>query len=177
MLSKKGVKVRILTNSLASSDVFAVHSGYAMYREKLLRSGVELYELDEQFAKEAGERFTWLPGLSKGSLHGKFAVFDKKAMFVGSMNLDQRSLHINNEIGILFLNSRIAGGIAEAFDQKIKNVSFQLELYTGENGTESIRWFRKRGDEEIFYYSEPYVGFWEILGMWVITLFPMESLL
>jgi putative cardiolipin synthase len=177
MLSKKGVKVPILTNSLASSDVFAVHSGYARYREKLLRAGVELYELDEEFTKEEGKRFTWLPGLSKGSLHGKFMVFDKKAMFVGSMNLDQRSLHINNEIGILFLNSRIAGSIAEAFDQKIKNVSFQLELYTGENGMESIRWRRKRGGEENFYYSEPYVGFWEILGMWVITLLPVESLL
>ncbi len=176
-LSEKGVKVRILTNSLASTDVAAVQAGYARYREKLLRAGVELHELDEEIRIEAGKKHTWLPGLSKGSLHGKFMILDRKAMFVGSMNLDQRSMNINNEIGILFLNPMIAGGMAQAFDRKIDKVSFQLELYTGENGVESIRWRSTRGDEVIVYDSEPYVGFWKILEMWLIALLPVESLL
>jgi putative cardiolipin synthase len=177
MLSQRGVKVRILTNSLASNDVIAVHAGYTKYRKKLLRAGVELYELDEAITKKAGEKFTWLPGLSKSSLHAKTMALDRKAMFVGSMNLDQRSLHINNEIGILFLNPAIANRSAQAFDQKIEKIAFRLELHTTEDGSESIRWHLKKDDGEIVYDSEPYAGFWTKLGVGFIRLLPVESLL
>jgi putative cardiolipin synthase len=172
-LSNKGVKVHILTNSLASNDVAAVHAGYAKYRKQLLNARVALYELDEQVKKEFGKLFTWLPGLSKSSLHAKTMVIDRKAMFVGSMNLDQRSLHINNEIGILFHNPEVAGKSAEAFDQNIMNVAFRLEL----DDDESIRWHLKQDDGEIIYDKEPYVGFWKKFGVWFIGMLPVESLL
>ncbi len=145
-LSDKGVKVRILTNSLASNDVAAVHAGYAKYRKQLLKAGVALYELDEEVKKSVKKKFTWLPGLSKSSLHAKTMVIDGRAMFVGSMNLDQRSLHINNEIGILFLNPEIAGQSAESFDRHITNVAFRLKLHDDE----SIRWYLKKATERSF---------------------------
>ena len=176
-LSEKGVKVRILTNSLASNDVAAVHAGYAKYRKQLLKAGVVLYELDEEVKKSVKKKFTWLPGLSKSSLHAKTMVLDKKAMFVGSMNLDQRSLHINNEIGILFLNPEIAGQSAEAFDLNIEKVAFRLELHTSKNGNESIRWHLRKDDGEVVYDSEPYVGFWKKFGVGLIRVLPVESLL
>jgi putative cardiolipin synthase len=176
-LSDKGVKVRILTNSLASNDVAAVHAGYAKYRKQLLKAGVMLYELDEEVKKSVKKKFTWLPGLSKSSLHAKTMVLDKKAMFVGSMNLDQRSLHINNEIGILFLNPEIAGQSAEAFDRNIEKVAFRLELHTAKNGSESISWHLKKDDGEVVYDSQPYVGFWKKVGVGLIRLLPIESLL
>lgn len=171
-LSDKGVKVRILTNSLASNDVAAVHAGYAKYRKQLLKAGVVLYELDEEVKKAVKKKFIWLPGLSKSSLHAKTMVIDRKAMFVGSMNLDPRSLNINNEIGILFLNPEIAGSSAEAFDRHIASVAFRLELDDG-----SIHWHIKHDDEEIIYDKEPYVSFWKKLGVWFIGLLPVESLL
>ncbi len=173
-LSEKGVKVRILTNSLASNDVFAVHAGYSKYRKQLLKAGVMLYELDEEVKKTAQRKFTWLPGLSKSSLHAKTMVLDKKAMFVGSMNLDQRSLHINNEIGILFLNPETAGQSARDFDRNIEKVAFRLEL---DNDKESIRWHLKKEDGETVYDSEPYASFWKKFGVWVVRLLPVESLL
>ncbi len=176
-LSAKGLKVRILTNSLASNDVSAVHAGYARYRKQLLRAGVVLYELDEQVKKEVKKKFTWLPGLSKSSLHAKTMVLDRKAMFVGSMNLDQRSLNINNEIGILFLNQEIAGQSAKAFDQNIEKVAFRLKLHTAKNGSESIRWHLKKDNGEVVYDAEPYVGFWKKFGVGLIRLLPVESLL
>lgn len=176
-LSRKGVKVRILTNSLASNDVSAVHAGYARYRKKLIRSGVTLYELDEAIKKEVKKKFFWLPGLSKSSLHAKTMVIDRKTMFVGSMNLDQRSLNINNEIGVLFFNPEIAGQSADAFDRNIEKVAFRLELQKSSNGAESIRWHIKRGDDEIVYNSEPYATFWKKLGVGLIRLLPVESLL
>jgi putative cardiolipin synthase len=177
MLSQRGVKVRVLTNSLASNDVIAVHAGYSKYRRKLLKAGVELYELDEQITKKAEEKFTWLPGVSKSSLHAKTMVFDKKAMFVGSMNLDARSLHINTEIGILFLNPEIAGKSASTFDQKIDQIAFRLTLHTNENGSEYIRWHLKKDDTDIVFHSEPYAGFWKKLEVGFIRLLPVESLL
>ncbi len=76
VLSQKGVRVRVLTNSLASNDVAAVHAGYMRHRKQLLRCGVELYELNEQIKRQQGERFTWLPGLSKSSLHAKTMAID-----------------------------------------------------------------------------------------------------
>mgnify|MGYP003835781347 CR=1 FL=1 len=176
-LSRKGVRVRILTNSLSSNDVSAVHAGYARYRKKLLRAGVTLYELDEAIRKEVKKKFFWLPGLSKSSLHAKTMVIDRKTMFVGSMNLDQRSLNINNEIGILFRNPEIAGQSADAFDRNIDKVAFRLELHKDSSGAESIRWHVKRGDDEIVYNSEPYASLWKKLGVGLIRLLPVESLL
>ena len=176
-LSEKGVKVRILTNSLASNDVAAVHAGYAKYRKQLLKAGVVLYELDEAVKKDFLKKFTWLPRLSKSSLHAKTVVIDRKAMFVGSMNLDQRSLHINNEIGILFQNPEIAGKSAEEFDRNIEKVAFRLALVNGDGGDESIHWHLKRPDGEIVYDSEPYAGFWKKFSVGLIGLLPVESLL
>jgi len=176
-LRQNGVTVRILTNSLASNDVTAVHAGYARYRKKLLRAGVELYELNEDIKRKPGNTHAWVPGLSKSSLHAKTMVLDKKAMFVGSMNLDQRSLNINNEIGILFFNPEIAGEKAQFFNENIEQVAFQLALSTDSAGSESIQWHLKEGDTEIVYGSEPHVGFWKKLKAGLIRLLPVESLL
>ena len=104
-------------------------------------------------------------------------VLDKQTMFVGSMNLDQMSLRINNEIGILFKNPQIAGQSAQAFDTHIETVAFRLQLHTDEAGNESIRWHLNKDGREIVLDKEPYVGFWKKLGVWFIGLLPMEYLL
>ena len=175
-LSEGGTKVSILTNSLASNDVTAVHAGYARYRKKLLKCGVALYELNEDIRKKPGNTHAWVPGLSKSSLHAKTMALDKKAMFVGSMNLDQRSLNINNEIGILFFNQEIAGKRAQFFHENIETVAFRLTLHT-DNGSETIQWHLKEDDKEIVYDAEPHVGFWKKLKVGIIRLLPVESLL
>ncbi len=176
-LSQKGVTVRILTNSLMSNDVAAVHAGYSRYRKQLLGAGVILYELDEQIKNQIGKKYTWLPGLGKSSLHAKTMVIDRKAMFVGSMNLDQRSLYINNEIGILFYNEEIAAGSAQAFDRGIDQAAFCLSLQKGGNGAESIQWRINKNGKDIVYDSDPYAGFWKKLSVGLIRLLPVESLL
>ena len=117
-LAEQGVRVRVLTNSLVSNDVAAVHTGYIRHRKELLRCGVKLYELNEQLKKIEAERFTWLPGLSKSSLHAKTMAMDKSTMFVGSFNFDQRSLNINTEIGIVFKNPEIAAHSSDHFDKQ-----------------------------------------------------------
>jgi putative cardiolipin synthase len=172
-LSEKGVRIRILTNSLASNDVSAVHAGYSRYRKQLLRAGIELYELDEEIKKDVLKRLSWLPGLSKSSLHAKTMVLDRKSMFVGSMNLDQRSLNINNEIGILFFNKEMADKSARTFIENIEKVAFRVTL----DSSGSLQWKVNRNGKEIVFKDEPYAGFWTNLSVWLVRLLPVESLL
>ncbi|MBW1751015.1 MAG: phospholipase D family protein [Deltaproteobacteria bacterium] len=176
-LSKQGVRVRILTNSLVSNDVAAVHTGYIRHRKQLLRCGVELYELNEEIKKEEGKRFTWLPGLSKSSLHAKTMAMDKKVMFVGSFNFDQRSLNINTEIGILFHDTEIAGNASRHFDEHIDKVAFRVELVSDKNGSESLRWTGIENGNKIVFKHEPYAGFWKRLSVNLMRVLPVDSML
>ncbi|MEJ2058736.1 MAG: phospholipase D-like domain-containing protein, partial [Desulfofustis sp.] len=118
----------------------------------------------------------WLPGLKKSSLHAKAMVIDRQAVFVGSMNLDLRSLGLNNEIGILAYNQELAGRTAQGFDDAIAQAAFRLRLIK-ENGETSIRWHLEKNGEDMVYDEDPYVGFWTKLGVWFIGLLPVESLL
>lgn len=176
-LSGKGVRIRVLTNSLASNDVVSVHAGYARYRKDLLRCGVELFEMNEHIRKRQGKRFVWLPGLSKSSLHAKSLAIDENTMFVGSFNMDPRSTYINNEIGILFSEPELAGGVAEQFDEHVGEVAFRVELVRGEDGDESLRWVGVEDGREVVLDSEPYAGFWAKLSANVMRFLPIESML
>jgi len=176
-LSQKGVRVRILTNSLVSNDVAAVHSGYMRHREQLVGCGVRLYELNEQIKKEEGKRFTWLPGLSKSSLHAKTMAIDGKMMFVGSFNFDQRSLYINNEIGILFLEPELAANASKHFNEHVERVAFKVELVKRGNGIKSLQWTGTTDGKKVVFDSEPYAGFWKILGANMMRVLPIDSML
>ena len=176
-LSEQGVRVRVLTNSLVSNDVAAVHTAYMRHRKQLLRCGVQLYELNEQVKKKQGERFTWLPGLSKSSLHAKTMSIDGKGMFVGSFNFDQRSLNINNEIGILFYEPKLAGNASKNFDEHVEQVAFRVELVSDEKGNESLRWTGTEDGNKVVFDSEPYAGFGEKLVANLMRFLPIDSML
>jgi putative cardiolipin synthase len=172
-LSKQGVRVRILTNSLASNDVAAVHTGYMRHRKQLLRCGVELYELNEQLKELEAKRFTWLPGLSKSSLHAKTMGMDKNIMFVGSFNFDQRSLNINTEIGIVFHDPEIAARSSQHFDEDIDKVAFRVELID-----DSLRWTGiDEGGKKVVFDVEPYTSFWKRLSVNLMRVLPVDSML
>ena len=85
-LVERGVDVSVLTNSLATTDVLAVHSGYAKSREPLLEGGVNMWELRPIAGQQ--ERASPFLGESLASLHAKTFVFDRKSAFIGSVNLD-----------------------------------------------------------------------------------------
>ena len=177
-LSKRGVRVRILTNSLASTDVGVVHAGYAKYRRELLRAGVELYEMNKRLSKaQRKERNSGKKrvGSSKASLHAKSFIFDRKQIFVGSLNLDPRSVTENTEIGIMVTSKEIANDMAKAFDLMTTTMAFRLELNTDEDGMELISWHGKKKGKEHVWPVEPNTGFWQRLGIFFISLLPIES--
>jgi cardiolipin synthase C len=116
-LRDRGVRVRIITNSLASTDVPAVHAGYEHYRTRLLEGGVELYEVRP--APEAGDdRGHSLKAPSSGqfALHAKVFVLDRQRLFVGSMNFDYRSMRLNTEVGLLIDSPALARQAGARFD-------------------------------------------------------------
>ena len=171
-LSQDGVDVRILTNSLASNDVSAVHAGYAKYRRKLLRCGVRLFELDESLKNEETKIFTWLPGLAKSSLHAKTMVFDGEIMFVGSFNFDERSLHINNEIGLLFRDRETAGAAAKHFEDKVNEVAFEVS-FSRAGGRENMQWTGGQGGPDVVMEKEPYATTMQKLTVGIVKWLPI----
>jgi putative cardiolipin synthase len=93
-LIRRGVKVTVVTNSLAATDVVAVHAGYARYRPRLLQLGVTLFELKRTTRRSGG-----VFGSKGASLHTKALALDGERTFVGSFNLDPRSARLNTEMG------------------------------------------------------------------------------
>ena len=128
-LQDGGVRVRILTNSLAATDVAAVHGGYARYRERLLAGGVQLWEL-----KPAGTSATnfSLAGSSGSSLHTKAAIIDDRQVFVGSYNIDPRSTALNTEQGVLATHPMLAAHLLAIFEKELLgNRSWKVERVDG----------------------------------------------
>jgi putative cardiolipin synthase len=174
-LAARGVRVRILTNSLASNDVSVVHAGYARYRKPLLRGGVELYELNRKLTPEQREEKKGVGGSSKASLHAKSFVYDRKQVFIGSMNLDPRAVIHNTEIGVVLTSPEIARGMGEWFDRNVGKLAFRLELKRGQDGSETLLWHGALDGEPKTFDADPYTGFWQRLGIGFLGILPIES--
>ena len=175
-LRDNGVKVKILTNSLASTDVSIVHAGYVRYRKALLRAGVDLRELNKLTTPQEREaKKKDRIGSSKSSLHAKAFVVDRKLVFIGSMNLDPRSVSQNTEIGVLIHSPELARKIAAEYDRKIDRAAFRLELVPTEDGREQLLWHGYVDGKPVTWTSEPMTGFWRRLGMSLMRWLPIES--
>ncbi|MBR0670423.1 phospholipase D family protein [Neoroseomonas soli] len=102
-MARNGVRVSVVTNSLAATDVVAVHGGYSRYRERLLAAGIALHELKPTRWDSAS-----VFGSRGASLHTKALVIDGERSFVGSFNLDPRSVALNTEMGAFVRNDEVA---------------------------------------------------------------------
>jgi putative cardiolipin synthase len=116
-----GIRIVILTNALGATDEPLVHWRYARYRRDLLRLGVEIYELSPDLARDAGKFGNF--GKSLGRLHAKIAVIDRRKLFVGSLNLDQRSAWSNTEAGLLIESPRLAEGLVALLENDRREAS------------------------------------------------------
>ena len=114
---ERGVRTAVLTNSLAATDVAAVHTGYARQRRELLRGGVELYEMKRKAGSEEGRSQISLTGSSGASLHTKAMIIDRRWVFIGSMNLDPRSAYLNTEMGVLVESPALAEQVRSQFER------------------------------------------------------------
>ena len=165
----------ILTNSLSSNDVGVVHSGYSKYRKALLRGGVELYEMNKKLSRKQRKEKKGVGGSSKASLHTKSFVFDRKQVFIGSLNLDPRAVVHNTEIGVIFSSDKVAIGMSDWFEQNINQIAFRLELRKDQNGYEQIFWHGLVDGKQQTFDVDPYTGFWRRFGIGFMSILPIES--
>ena len=124
-LRERGVRMRVLTNSLAATDAPVVHIGYARYRGDLLGLGVELHELRPRLSAPRSRVGSF--GSSSASLHAKALVIDRRTVLVGSMNMDPRSARLNSEIGLVMRSPVLAGELATLFDEVIQRSAYRVE--------------------------------------------------
>lgn len=165
-MAEHGVDVRVLTNSLATTDVLAVHSAYASYRRPLLEGGVRLWELRRQAGEQ--ERASAFAGESLASLHAKAFVFDRQKLFVGSVNLDPRSIVLNTEAGVLVHQPAMAESLVQLFEHWT-SADFAYELTLNEQ--DRLRW--RAGEED--WSSEPHATRLRRSAAWFLGWLPIEG--
>jgi putative cardiolipin synthase len=155
-LRGRGVRVRVLTNSLLSTDVVAVHAGYQHYRIPLLAAGVELYEVKPLPGKPQPRNGALKePSSGQFSLHAKAYVFDGKRIFVGSANFDRRSMHLNTEIGLMIDSVELAKQVTARFNTIANPANSFVLALEQHGGSPQIVWNSVKDGRPIVYDSEP----------------------
>jgi len=98
----RGVKVRILTNSLKSTDALLPQAAYIGQRKKMVRMGIELYEY-----------------FGEDSFHAKSMVIDNKIAAIGSFNFDPRSQNLNTETMAVIHDENVATALTKSMDENV----------------------------------------------------------
>lgn len=165
----KGVRVTVLTNSLASTNHVAVHSSYAGYRKRLLDAGVELHEARAnatQVDPDTGERLESL------TLHTKLVAIDRRYLFVGSLNLDPRAIDINTEMGVLVDSAEMVAPMVDRFRARLPGLSYRLEK--DEDG--KLEWHGLIDGVPVVENKEPLTSGWLRFKAWFQKIAPEGQL-
>jgi len=163
----RGVHVKILTNSLASTNHAIVHSAYKKYRRPVVEKGGELYEARVDAA--AKSFYDTPPVHSKHlGLHSKVIVVDRHRVYVGSLNLDPRSIYINTEFGLIIDSPDLGKEIAAVLDQHLApENSWRVKLDV--NGR--LTWVSSAGTID----KEPARSAWQRISVGFFGLLPIED--
>jgi putative cardiolipin synthase len=170
-LIDRGVHIRILTNSLASTDAPLVHNGYAHYRAALLKMGVELYEVRPKLGQKR-PRFHPFKS-SNASLHAKALVIDQRTVFIGSLNMDRRSARFNSELGLVMRSSDIAKQVTNLLDDITADGSYKLSL----DRRGHILWSLWEGDAARTWHTDPETTRFQRFSWRLLAPFAPEELL
>ncbi len=169
-LEARGVRVRMLTNSMEATDVLPVHAGYAKRRKDMLKGGVSLFELRSQtvLSKTADQIRAF--GSSGSSLHAKTFAVDGQRIFIGSFNFDPRSTTLNTEMGLLINSEQMAQKLHSAFDEGMAGLAWQVNLRDGK-----LVWIDTAN--EAITTAEPGMSTMRSMVLTVVGWLPVEWLL
>jgi cardiolipin synthase C len=170
-LTERGVHIRILTNSLASTDSPLVHNGYARYRVALLKLGIELSEVRPKLGQKRSRFHPFRS--SYASLHAKALVIDQKTVFIGSMNMDRRSARLNSELGLVLRSPEIARQVTSLLDDISADGSYKLSL----DRHDRIVWSSGEPGEERVWLKDPETTLMQRLTLDLLAPFAPEELL
>ncbi|NML29515.1 phospholipase D family protein [Paraburkholderia antibiotica] len=181
-LTHRGIRIAVLTNSLAATDAVAVQAGYSPFRVPLLQQGVELYEFkphqDTPNIGIVGSR-------SRASLHAKTYVIDHEILVIGSMNLDPRSANLNTELALVIHSPELANQVAQIFERAIQpETSYHVTLadpdqlaYLRSIGAplSPLVWTDVENGEKRTYIFDPQAGFYRNALTGLFSLLPVNS--
>jgi len=178
----EGVSVSVITNSYESTDSSPVHAAYSRYREALLAGGVKLYELKRSSRRPRAKHSVAFD--SEASLHTKTFIVDGESVFVGSLNLDPRSIDINTEMGILLHSPEMARTFSHELESDAKEHIYELKLVRnppqskGEftTYTYDIVWLERVDGEIVRHESEPGIGFTDQIKLFFSGLVPESQI-
>ena len=148
-LQARGVKVTIITNSLAANNHATVHGGYSPSRKPLLRNGIRLYEVRPDANVPGSEGFA--AGEAKATMHTKAFLVDRKEVFIGSFNFDPRSANLNTESGVLIRSERMARHFGDLIYSRLEKQTYEVFL----NKDGDLRWRGFEDSQEVIYKNEP----------------------
>lgn len=167
-MCRKGVRVVILTNSMASNDVPLVHSEYKNYRKALIKAGVNLYEF--KTAAPLKLSGTGISATPESGLHAKTFTFDEKAFYVGSMNLDPRSIKWNTEAGLLVDSPELSASLSRKILHIIENHAFHVTLADGK-----LKWTSLEAGILTSVKVEPQTTRWMRIKSVLLGWLPLEK--
>ncbi|WP_170771851.1 phospholipase D family protein [Ruegeria lacuscaerulensis] len=169
-LEDRGVKVRVVTNSLASNDVAPVYAHYARERRALLDGGVELFELRPDSDRVNQRGVNW--GQSRAGLHTKAFTIDERYLFVGSFNWDPRSVNINTEMGVLVDSPDLTRRAVAALDEALKQNTYSVQY----DEEKRVTWRSYREDGAILLNRhEPTGSFFDHIKVGFLAILPIGS--
>ena len=171
-LVKKGIKVRVLTNSHSSNDVQAAFAGYEVYRKELVEGGIEMHELrPDAGGNKIINQKTDLAKVHSG-LHAKAIVFDAEAVFIGSFNLDPRSSAINTEGGLYVKSPKLAKKVLDYMNVGVKPEN-SYRVILDKNG--DLNWVEVTDGKQKVYHEDPHMSGWDKFKVGFIQAMPIED--
>ncbi len=176
-LRARNVRVRILTNSLIANNVLAAQAGYMPYRVPLLDAGVELFEIRALLGSTRGTGQTQaISSYGNYSLHAKFLVFDRKKVYIGSMNFDERSKTLNTEIGLIIDSPELAQQTAARIEGLTQPAnSYAVALRPGSSAANpQLVWRTTEDGKPVEYDKEPARNEKQRLEVKFLSLLPLD---
>ena len=160
-LVRRGVRVRVLTNSLASAEIVpAAHAGYSRHRAALARAGVELHEMQPVF-QDGPQRWRNPARWSAGSLHTKTFIVDRRHVVIGSMNLDPRSRETNTEIALLLDSPGLGRALGGLFDEATQpQRAWRVQWVEPADTVPHLRWSAEVEGRPVQTVHEPATSLW-----------------
>jgi cardiolipin synthase C len=176
-LRKRQVQVRILTNSLESTPDPVAQAAYQKYRSPLIEDGVELHELRALLGNTQGSGQTAVVSrYGNYGLHAKLFVFDREKLFIGSMNFDERSKHLNTEIGVIIDSPELAQQTAMRFENMVQPANaYALAWRTVGTGSSQLVWDSQENGNAVEYTREPARSEWQRLEQGMLSWLPIAG--
>jgi putative cardiolipin synthase len=176
-LRQRSVRVGIVTNSLQSTLDPLAYAGYIDSRRALLQEGVQLYEVRAQLGSTRGSgQSARISRFGTYGLHGKLMVFDRQRIFIGSMNFDERSRHLNTEIGLIIDSPDLAAVTAARFNDmaQLQNAYEPSIITPPAAHAGHLQWTTRENGVQVVYHTEPAPNPWRRLLVKLLAWLPVR---